>query len=116
MIRALIVALSLTLFSQMAMGSTLNLNCSSSTPSIIGVLEMETETKQVQFAKWPIASYTESTSAIGWSVSRLKSDSLDVASFVLDKDTLILQVAVLSSAVDPSNAGVSLWQCVQPLR
>ena len=116
MIRDLIVTLSFTLFSQIAMGSTINLNCSSSTPSIIGVLEMETEAKQVQFARWPIASYTENKKAIGWSVTRLKSDSLDVASFVLAKDTLILQVVILSSAVDPSKGDVSVWQCVQPLR
>ncbi|WP_041860691.1 hypothetical protein [Candidatus Puniceispirillum marinum] len=114
--RALIFILSLVLFSQITVASTVNLNCSSGTSSISGVLEINTEAKQVQFAMWPIVKYTENKSAIGWSVSRLDSDSLDVASFVLAKDTLSLQLVVLSSEVNPSKADVGVWQCVQPLR
>ena len=104
------------LCSHQALGATQNFHCSINGSTYYDALQINADAKQARFGAWPFTIYTENQKALGWSSNRDERNSLDIASFILNKESLNLKVMILSSAVDPSSEGVSLWQCVQPLK
>ena len=115
MLRTLITALLLSLFSQAAWAESIKLNCKSVERGEHVELVLSLEKKLASWKTLPPTEFFDTGAQFAWTTTSSGKGYVSFISFILDKSDLELKMSILTSPTDGESHYYTSYQCVSPL-